>query len=85
MTISMFVLWPLTVTSGVGIYKQKKLISELTEEMDTYMEIAPSEVGKTAAQSFSEKLESKVDEINRSRIMQHIVGNADKIVRMITR
>lgn len=25
MTVSMFVLWPLALTSGLGIYKQKKL------------------------------------------------------------
>lgn len=37
MTISMFVLWPLTVTSGVGFYKQKKLLDDLSAEMDRYM------------------------------------------------
>ncbi len=37
MTVSMFILWPLAVTSGVGIYKQKKLIRDLMAEMDGYM------------------------------------------------
>ena len=41
MTISMFVLWPLTITSGYGIYKQSQLISSLTREMDNYMRVVP--------------------------------------------
>ena len=39
MTISMFVLWPLTVTSGVGIYKQKRLISNILKQLDVYYEV----------------------------------------------
>lgn len=85
MTLSMFVLCPLTVTSGIGIYEQKKLISDLIEEMDTYMGIAPDGDDRTSAQSFAEKLESKVDEISNSNAVQHIVANADKIIRIITR
>ncbi len=29
LTISMFVLWPLTITSGVGFYKQNKLLNQV--------------------------------------------------------
>ena len=46
---------------------------------------APNEVDKTTTQSFSEKLEAKVDEINRSSVMQQIAGNSDKIIRMINK
>lgn len=38
MTVSMFVLWPLTVTSGVGIYRQKQLPAKIKKAADTYFE-----------------------------------------------
>jgi len=31
MTVSMFVLWPLTVTSGIGMYKQAKLPAKIND------------------------------------------------------
>lgn len=37
MTTSMFILWPLAVTSGVGIYKQKKLLKDIEHEIDNFM------------------------------------------------
>ena len=37
MTVSMFVLWPLAVTSGVGIYAQKQLISRIWNQIDFFM------------------------------------------------
>ena len=37
MAVSMFILWPLAVTSGVGIYQQKNLINNLWREIDIYM------------------------------------------------
>lgn len=37
MAVSMFILWPLAVTSGVGIYQQKKLINDLWQQIDSYL------------------------------------------------
>ena len=37
MTTSMFVLWPLAVTSGIGIYKQNRLLNRIWEQIDFYM------------------------------------------------
>lgn len=37
MAVSMFVLWPLTVTSGYGIYKQKKLPGNIRKVLDEYV------------------------------------------------
>jgi len=37
MTFSMFLLWPLTITSGIGIYKQQKLLSKIKATADEYM------------------------------------------------
>ncbi len=37
MTTSMFILWPLAVTSGVGIYKQRKLLKDIEHELDSFM------------------------------------------------
>lgn len=36
MAVSMFVLWPLAITAGVGIYKQKKLPQKMIHVMDEY-------------------------------------------------
>lgn len=74
----MFVLLLLTVTSGVGIYKQKKVITDLTVEMDIYMVNAPNESAEKSETGFSEKIEAKADEISRSSAMHHILGNVDK-------
>lgn len=37
MMLSMFFLWPLTLTSGYGIYKQKKLPSNIKQVIDNYI------------------------------------------------
>ena len=37
MTVSMFVLWPLTVTSGIGIIAQKQLINRIWNQIDFFM------------------------------------------------
>lgn len=37
MTVSMFVLWPLAITSGIGIYQQKKLPEKIKNVADIYM------------------------------------------------
>ena len=37
MALSMFVLWPLTVTSGIGIYKQGKLPGEIKNTIFRYL------------------------------------------------
>ena len=85
MTVSMFVLWPLTVTSGVGIYKQKKLIDNLIAEMDSYMMPVTNEIFGKQHRTFSEKANAMVDKIGKSKTTQQIVANADKIIRIFTR
>lgn len=37
MTVSMFVLWPLAVTSGIGMYKQGSLPGKIKDAADSYM------------------------------------------------
>ena len=37
MAISMFILWPLTITSGIGMYKQGKLPGELKNAILLYL------------------------------------------------
>ena len=36
MVVSMFVMWPLAITSGVGIYKQNELFAEIKTVIDQY-------------------------------------------------
>lgn len=36
MAVSMFVMWPLAITSGVGIYKQNELFAEIKTVIDQY-------------------------------------------------
>lgn len=78
MTLSMFVLWPLTVTSGVGIYKQKKLISDLISEMDSYMVKMPAPEKSSSEPGIVEK-------ISNSPTTQKLVANGDKLIRMFMR
>lgn len=85
MTISMFILWPLAATSGVGFYKQQKLLNDLNAEMDTYMVNAPDRNAEEKDSCSSKAFEDRIEEINRSPTMQRIVGHADKIIRMLTR
>ena len=37
MMLSMFFLWPLTITSGVGIYQQKQLLNDLRAAIEQYI------------------------------------------------
>lgn len=37
MAVSMFILWPLTLTSGYGIYKQKKLPGNIRKVLEEYV------------------------------------------------
>ena len=37
MAVSMFVLWPLAITSGAGIYQQMKLNDNIWKAADAYM------------------------------------------------
>ena len=37
MAVSMFVLWPLMLTSGYGIYKQKKLPENIRKVLEEYV------------------------------------------------
>ncbi len=36
-TVSLFILWPLAVTSGVGFYKQKKLPKNICAAIEAYL------------------------------------------------
>lgn len=36
MAVSMFVLWPLAITSGIGIYKQNELFEQIRFLIDRY-------------------------------------------------
>lgn len=85
MIVSMFILWPLTVTSGVGIYRQQKLLSSLTEEMDDYMVNSEGQNSNAQNPGFMDSLSNKADDLCRSSAMQHIVCNADKIMRAFFR
>lgn len=38
LTVSMITLWPLAITSSIGIYKQKKLPETIKKITDSYME-----------------------------------------------
>lgn len=37
MTVSMFILWPLAVTSGIGIYKQNQLFNQIRRPIEQYL------------------------------------------------
>lgn len=37
MAVSMFILWPLTITSGIGMYKQGKLPGEIKNAIFRYL------------------------------------------------
>ena len=37
MAVSMFVLWPLAVTSGIGMVQQKALQSQVAKEIENYL------------------------------------------------
>lgn len=39
MAVSMFMLWPLTITSGVGMYMQGKLPGEIKKAIASYLAI----------------------------------------------
>ena len=36
MAVSMFVMWPLAITSGIGIYKQNELFEQIRTVIDRY-------------------------------------------------
>ena len=37
MAVSMFVLWPLTITSGIGMYRQARLAGKICEQIEAYL------------------------------------------------
>lgn len=85
MTTSMFVLWPLAVTSGVGIYKQKSLANSILRELDTYMPGVPEASEKSSIGKAFEAAGKKIDEISRSNAMQHLAAEAPKILAKMIR
>ncbi len=90
LALSMFVLWPLAITSGIGIYGQMKLPSKIKAAADEYLgeeATIPSENRETTLQSAKEflsasynKVESAVDKIANSRAVRKIVDEAPKIL-----
>lgn len=77
MTLSMFVLCPLTLTSGIGIYKQRKLVREIPEEMSSFMtdtvrEVKPGIIarGLTAVSDTAKKVADVVTDKENIRAMQ---------------
>ena len=49
MLLSMFVLWPLTITSGIGMYKQGSLPGKIRNVADDYMGVTAKEVEAKAS------------------------------------
>lgn len=45
MAVSMFVLWPLAVTSGIGMYQQGRLPEKIKDAADGYMGIGSTAYG----------------------------------------
>lgn len=48
MLLSMFVLWPLAITSGIGTYKQGRLPGKIKEAADAYTETVSLESAQKA-------------------------------------
>ena len=46
MLLSMFILWPLTITSGIGMYKQGSLPGKIRDVADRYISVTSKEVAE---------------------------------------
>lgn len=56
LAVSMIVLWPLTITSSIGLYNQKKIVKTIKKTTDNYMESEG-----TIFKHYSNKIDIKSD------------------------
>lgn len=94
MLLSMFVLWPLTITSGIGMYKQGRLPKKIREVINAYLGEdncveKPEDlsiIAKIERASDSEivhNMEEKFNKISNSSTMIHIANEAQKVLPRI--
>lgn len=85
MLLSMFVLWPLTITSGIGMYKQGTLPGKIRDVADKYTETVSLE----SAQKEREKEHAKAD-LNKTvdrlaaeapKVLPRIMDSLSKMIR----
>ncbi len=76
MTLSMFVIWPLFITSSIGMYKQGKLPGRIKNVAEEYL-------GTTPPEPFDDK-PGKFSEFANSTAVQKIVLNSQKFIPKIT-
>ena len=73
MLLSMFVLWPLTITSGIGMYKQGSLPGKIRDVADKYTETISSEA--------VEKQRYKVDaQASFDKTVDRLAAEAPKVL-----
>ena len=87
MTLSMFVLCPLTITSGIGIYGQRKLMKEIPEEMHSFMTNTALESksglisrGLTAVSNTVKKTANILTDSHNVRTMQMIAAKMGPVI-----
>lgn len=91
MLLSMFVLWPLTITSGIGMYKQGSLPGKIRRVADEYTGVTSKEMVKKERDAASKKiaLDETVEGLKKTAYFVVAKGEklapkiADSIVRMI--
>ncbi|HBA69860.1 MAG TPA: hypothetical protein DCZ40_10970 [Lachnospiraceae bacterium] len=83
-TISMFVLWPLTVTSGIGLYQQSRLPHKIKSVLDGYF-CENSVLEKLSGPETNIKISDAVNGAVNSSAGQKIIAHADKIVDAISK
>lgn len=76
MLLSMFVLWPLTITSGIGMYKQGTLPGKIRDVADKYTKTVSLE----SAQKEREKEQVKV---NLNKTVDRLAAEAPKVLPKI--
>lgn len=84
MAVSMFVLWPLTVTSGIGLYKQSKLPQKIKKVLDGYFG-EDSSMEKLSGPEKNSTIYDAVSGAANSSAGQKIAAHADKIVGAISK
>lgn len=91
MLLSMFVLWPLTITSGIGMYKQGSLPGKIRSVADEYTGVTSKEVvaKERAAADRKVELDEAVEGLKKSayfvaaKCEKLAPKIADSIARMI--
>lgn len=84
MAVSMFVLWPLTVTSGIGLYKQSKLPQKIKSVLDGYF-CEDTSMEKLSGPETNTKIYDSISEVANSSGGQRIIAHADKIMLAISK